>query len=423
MKRQSNVDRQGVALTNFIFEHRLHWTFRELTGPDFGIDALVEIISDGNTTGDLIALQVKSGESYLDERTDKGFVFREEDKRHLEYWQLYSIPVLLILCSPERQQCWWQPIDLDLIEFTYKGWKTIVPLENELGEKSAEAILAFVKKRRARRSADDELSAICLWLGRCKLVHKLDQSLSPMNGFQVPDLLAIFEVNGRAVPVLIEVAEYSEGGVPAWEPDHIDSLQRYAALLGLPLLIGLKYGSIWSLFESRHLRREGNKLTIVPTDAIMESLLCLLAGDFSFSFRPGVGMHIVIRRLSEPDIDGRFNGVVEEAYLLNPEGEKHSGAEGLLTLFACIEQESHIEETETHAVQSFVIPDSGQAEFAHRVLLTMFGGMHSPIDWSKVMFRIPLLSISPRQAVHEGLKSGFIRHHIIMSPRTPPLFI
>lgn len=429
---RSLVDRQGVSLSGLVFTRDLNWIFREQPVSDVGIDALVEVVSEGSATGELLALQIKSGDSFFREKTDEGFVFRG-DNCHLEYWLRYPIPVLLILCSPEQGRCWWQSIDYAYVRPTGKGWKTVVPLANELSEKSVEQIGAFVKSwqadRRARGlPAEDELSVVFNWLGQCRLTHKLDQSVYPpeaLGKFQVPDLLAAFEVEGATIPVLIEVADWSAGGIPSWEPIYIDSLQRYANLLGLPLLIALKYASFWTLFEARHLRKVDDKLAISPVEALKETLLCLLAGDFSFSFLPGVGMHLKFRK--DKETENGFYGEIEEAYLLNAEGEKHTGEGGILQLFTCIEQESIVQEEETHAVQSFVISAEGQAEFAHRALVTLlrtFGDV-DPLDWHNILVRkqLPLLFASPHQAVRKGLEAGFIKHRINIRPQTWPEFV
>jgi hypothetical protein len=430
---RSQVDREGLILSSLLVTRKLGWIFREQPVSDVGIDALVEIVSTGAAAGELLAVQVKSGDSYFRERTAEGFVFRG-DAGHLEYWLRYPVPVILILCSPAEDRCWWQPIDYESVSSTGKGWKTVVPLTNELGEKSAASIREFVKTWRAGRRerglpAEDELAVVFHWLGRCKLVHKLDQFSYPPGAssqFQMADLLVAFEVDGVVIPVLIEVAEWLSGGVPSWEPAYVDSLQRYADLLKLPLLIALKYLDFWTLFEVRHLRKVGDEFVISFAEAMSETLLGALAGDFSFSFRPGVGIHIRIRKEKETE-DGGFVGQIEEAYLLNTEGEKHTGEGGILQLFTCIEQESVLEESETHVTQSFVIPTGGQAEFAHRALVTLLGtfGDRVPLDWHRVLIRrqLPLLFMSPQQAVQNGLNAGFIQHKITLRPRTKPMFM
>lgn len=87
-------------MSALIFTRDLHWIFRELPVPDIGIDALVEVVSEGEATGEWIALQVKSGESFFREKSAEGFVYRG-DADHLEYWLNLPIPTLLVLCSSE----------------------------------------------------------------------------------------------------------------------------------------------------------------------------------------------------------------------------------------------------------------------------------------------------------------------------------
>ena len=117
-------------------------------------------------------------------------------------------------------------------------------------------VAARVKRLEVGLPAEDELSAVFSWLGRCRLVHKLDQLQTPSsskNVWRVPDLLAVFEYDGRTIPVLIEV-KTSKKPQLSWRPEFRDALRRYAELLGLPLLIAWRYQSIWTLFEASHLR-------------------------------------------------------------------------------------------------------------------------------------------------------------------------
>src|SRR4030042_2319303 len=70
-------------------------------------------------------------------------------------------------------------------------------------------------------AAEDEAALLFCWLGRCKLIHKLDQLVAPpasKNTFLVPDLLAVFEYKGKEIPVLIAVKTCS-GQSLSWRPD------------------------------------------------------------------------------------------------------------------------------------------------------------------------------------------------------------
>ena len=58
------TERAGVAAAQVAFT-KMGWFFREQTVSDFGIDAQVEIEECDKPVGRLIALQIKSGQSYF----------------------------------------------------------------------------------------------------------------------------------------------------------------------------------------------------------------------------------------------------------------------------------------------------------------------------------------------------------------------
>lgn len=99
---KANVERLGVSRLEFYFSQN-GWLFREQVILDFGIDAQVEIVDENYPTGDLIAIQIKSGLSFFDEETDDSYVFRTTDK-HMSYWANHSLPVILVLYHPEQDK-------------------------------------------------------------------------------------------------------------------------------------------------------------------------------------------------------------------------------------------------------------------------------------------------------------------------------
>ena len=107
-------------------QKNLDWIFRELPSPDVGIDAFVETCDQGNATGKILALQIKSGQSYFAEGTGEG-VFYRGDLDHLEYWEKYSIPVLVVLHDGESSQCYWQLVETSNVSIVGKSWKLFVP--------------------------------------------------------------------------------------------------------------------------------------------------------------------------------------------------------------------------------------------------------------------------------------------------------
>lgn len=75
MKRYSTTERIGINTVENIVLHELGWIFREQPIVDMGIDAHVERVDEGDPTGKLIALQVKTGASHFHESGDTYFYY------------------------------------------------------------------------------------------------------------------------------------------------------------------------------------------------------------------------------------------------------------------------------------------------------------------------------------------------------------
>lgn len=121
----SKTDRIGVQIVGEQFELS-GYIFREQSISDYGIDAQVELVDGDNVTGKLIALQIKSGDSWFKEESEEAYVFRG-DKKHLEYWLDHSLPVLIVLCDTKSRQCFWQSITPANVIYTLKAWKISIP--------------------------------------------------------------------------------------------------------------------------------------------------------------------------------------------------------------------------------------------------------------------------------------------------------
>ena len=151
-----------------------------------------------------------------------------------------------------------------------------------------------------------------------------------------------------------------------------------------------------------------------------------LAGDFSFSLRPGCGMHFKIRKLEETE-DG-FHGVIEDAYWMNGDGERFKNAPGVFPLFICLEQESVVVEDGPFVTQSFVIPDASMAEFASRALATLlrFSSRTDDVHWRRALekkFSPPYAPDGLRKAAQEALDAGFLHLGLNIRPPAMPDFL
>lgn len=138
-----SIEKTGVHAVGHFFSKQLGWIFREQPGPDYGIDAHVEVKEDGKATGQLCALQIKTGKSYLRKRGEN-FVYRGTE-RHLEYWLNHRLPVFILIHDPEEEVTYWQKIDSELCEQAGKGWSIEIPRENVLSKKAAAAFQAVRK--------------------------------------------------------------------------------------------------------------------------------------------------------------------------------------------------------------------------------------------------------------------------------------
>jgi hypothetical protein len=72
---------------------------------DLGIDGFIELVTTEIALGRLIAVQIKSGDSYLNS-SGKEFIVAV-DKQHLDYWLNYMIPVIIICYSPSKNVAAW----------------------------------------------------------------------------------------------------------------------------------------------------------------------------------------------------------------------------------------------------------------------------------------------------------------------------
>jgi hypothetical protein len=100
------TERSGViAVEKIVNGMRCIW--RETPNADVGIDGQIEYVdSAGNATGRLVAVQVKSGKSYIPEDGDLIQIYPEE--KHRQYWENFPLPVLLVVYDPETDTAYWQ---------------------------------------------------------------------------------------------------------------------------------------------------------------------------------------------------------------------------------------------------------------------------------------------------------------------------
>jgi hypothetical protein len=100
------TEQAGVLrVASVVNDARLVW--RPTSQQDVGIDGQIEHIdNEGRATGAIVFVQVKSGSSYFENKTEDGITFRPHP-RHANYWERASSPVLLVLHNPRTEETLW----------------------------------------------------------------------------------------------------------------------------------------------------------------------------------------------------------------------------------------------------------------------------------------------------------------------------
>lgn len=285
---------------------------------------------------------------------------------------------------------------------------------------------------------EDEFAVICTWLNRCALIHKLDQRESQavnFSQFKVPDLLAVFMVDGKEVTVLIEVKAKKKEDFLSFRPDYYEGLKRYASLLKLPILIAWKYHGIWTLFDIEHMALARTNYNIRFSKALSEGLLGVLAGDFTYSLAKGAGVHLQMRKekliskkKSEGSIEEQWQVRFDDVYFTDGLGNKRRTLPGQIeSLFHAHNLDDFEEHTETHMTMHFTVGED-QNKFAHMSLVGLLNWqapVGEDINWRSV-------AINPQAFTHitdftstidDALREKIVTHVLHLQPATKPSFL
>lgn len=307
---------------------------------------------------------------------------------------------------------------------------------SELGwSAQPEAIAQDVRRLDIGLSLEDEFSVVCAWLGRCELLHKLDQLQVPPGSrteFQVPDLLATFHTSKS--PLLIEVKSHNENTL-SFKPDYLRRLQKYAELLNLPLLIAWKWHGLWILFDVQHLKLADRNFNISYSTAMRENLLGALAGDVAYKIGAGAGIHLRMRKDRLIGKEQHPDGHTEE-WLATFDDVAFSDYEGarrteldpeVQALFFTWDLQEREEHTESHVYQHFVAGDEGIL-YAHMALVRLLG-WELPADerphWRRLLRseRVTKNVANFSLALDKALTEKIVSHVFHQRPQSLPRYL
>ena len=139
------TDLNGVDVVRTITHRELRWLFREQETSDYGVDAHVEIAGgvhgSDDATGRLIALQIKSGESFFARPVDEGWRFRGS-LDHLAYWLGHSLPVIVVIVSPVGDT-YWQLVSPRYVKEAQGSFSMTIPKSQRLDANAIPALTSL----------------------------------------------------------------------------------------------------------------------------------------------------------------------------------------------------------------------------------------------------------------------------------------
>lgn len=138
--------RSGLNILTKIVENELGWIVRpNHQEDDFGIDGFLDVVIDGFVTGKSIAIQIKSGNSYLNGLNDYCWNFTGET-RHLNYYLNHDIPVLIILVDLESEIAYWEVCKFEYVNLNEKSWNIPIPKNQQICSSQKSELLTHVPK-------------------------------------------------------------------------------------------------------------------------------------------------------------------------------------------------------------------------------------------------------------------------------------
>ena len=286
--------------------------------------------------------------------------------------------------------------------------------------------------------AEDEFMHLLCWLGKCTLIHKLDQGQFPIASkasYQVPDLLASFDTEAGPKVVLIEV-KVSNKNKLVWKPDYLHRLKQYSSLLSLPLLIAWKFHCWWFLVDIECFVIAKTNYHLKIETAGKNNLLSCLAGDFGYVMKPNVGLHFIMRMkhlIGKTEEEGKgqvehWTAKIQEAYFTDSSGRKSTHLpSGLWPLFIASGPERCDREEGNLAHHSYVISGDQGMVFAHGALpvLINFQQKDDKVHWRKQLIehKYPVGIDQFYQASQEGIKENFVQYVLHIRPSKLPAFL
>ena len=161
MRRGDTQDpeRHGVWVVDGIISGKLGWFFREQFLMDYGIDAQAEVVADDDlVTGQLLALQIKGGNSWFSKPYDGGWSFYG-NSNHLAYWLGHSLPVIVVIVDDDGN-AFWEQVTPSTARETPQGFALKIPRSQPLDATARDKLLAVAGRSRGLAASLPDFYAV-----------------------------------------------------------------------------------------------------------------------------------------------------------------------------------------------------------------------------------------------------------------------
>ena len=151
-------ERHGVWVVDGAIQ-KLGWFFREQPILDYGIDAQAEVVAaDDLVTGQLLALQIKGGNSWFSKPYNGGWTFYG-DSNHLAYWLGHSLPVVVVIVNDD-DNAFWEQVTPSTTSETPEGFALKIPSSQPLDATAREKLLAVAGRSKGLTASLPDFYAV-----------------------------------------------------------------------------------------------------------------------------------------------------------------------------------------------------------------------------------------------------------------------
>lgn len=237
--QSARLGERGVAIVSRIINEQFLWLFKRTHQEhDYGIDGYIDIVTeDGHVTGQMFAAQIKCGKSFFQEKNKDGYVYRGE-RKHFNFLVNHPVPVAIIICHPDSEDCYWVWFTPEECEQTELAWKITVPFSNNLA-KSKDSIESMLPEFTDGLEEQKKAAELAKVLTEISYIHYIIER-DEVKRMDVSRPRSFFDDLRRTKELALAAQGMVEITFFGYESDHrelfdIPEVRTYIALLGTAL--------------------------------------------------------------------------------------------------------------------------------------------------------------------------------------------